>query len=94
MAKPSSSQQTTTKVLLITTTVLVLIGLVPCFGWLNYFADLLCLALLIVGIVGLVSDRDAEGKAQNLGLHITAIIASLVLATVASVRLVLGCGVM
>ena len=68
-----------------------LVALIPCVGWLNFVAVPLCLVTVVVGIVGLASDRDpATGRARGRGSHLMAVIFGVVLASVAFLRWVLG----
>lgn len=43
---------------------IVLLGLVPCLGWLNWFALILGKASLITCIVGLVSEKDPSRRGK------------------------------
>ena len=69
------------------------VGLVPCLGWMNWFAVPLSLACATVGVVGLVQDREnAGGPQRNVTLHTTALVVGVVLASVGSLRFLVGGG--
>jgi hypothetical protein len=70
---------------------LTLFGLVPCLGWLNWVALPLCLVTVVVGVMGLVSDKDpATGKSRGRNAHLMAVIFGLMLAALSFLRWVLG----
>lgn len=53
---------------------LALLGLVPCLGWLNWFAIITGKAALVMCIVALVSEKDPAKKSKaTVGLVITSV---------------------
>jgi len=80
--------------LLFLSAALTLFGLVPCLGWLNWVAIPLCFVTVVVGVMGLASDKDPHsGEARGRGVHLLAVICGLVLGAVATLRWVLGAGI-
>jgi len=72
----------------------ILVGLVPCAGILNWVAVPFCAVPVIVGIVGLVTDKDAETqKNPNMALYIVSIVVPIGLGIVGMIRCALGGGV-
>lgn len=70
---------------------LTLFGLIPCLGWLNWIALPLCLVTVVVGVMGLASDKDpSTGQARGRNAHLAAVIFGLILASVSFLRWVLG----
>jgi hypothetical protein len=67
---------------------IAVVGLIPCLGWLNWFALILGKAALIICIIALASDKDASRRSMALmGL----ILASVTI-VVAIIRLFIGGG--
>lgn len=65
-----------------------LIGLVPCIGWLNWGTIVVAPIGKIIGIVGIVVDKDPSGRTKAIiGLCL-----SLAALIIGSIRLVLGAG--
>lgn len=72
----------------------VLVGFFPCFGWVNWIGAPFCVLPVVVGMVGLITDKDAEtGLAPNMGVHLAAVIGGALLGIAATVRCLLGGGV-
>jgi hypothetical protein len=67
---------------------IAVVGLIPCLGWLNWFALILGKATFIVCIIALASDKDASRKSMaTIGL-----VLSSVTVVVAIIRLIIGGG--
>jgi hypothetical protein len=65
-------------------------GLIPCLGWTNWFVIPVAFIGLIFGIVGAVkNDIDPSGKNMSL----IGIIISGIVILIASIRLILGGGI-
>ena len=80
--------------LLILSGFLTLFGLVPCLGWLNWLAIPMSFVTVVVGVVGLASDRDPQtGAARGRPAHLLAVVLGLVLGAVATLRWLLGAGI-
>lgn len=85
---------TSVTLLLLLSSGLVAIGLIPCFGWLNWLAAPLCAVPMLGGLLGLLVDRDAEtGRARNVAGYVMAIGLGGLLAMVSAVRCAIGGGV-
>ena len=81
--------------LLFLSAVLTLFGLVPCLGWLNWVTIPLCFVTVVVGVMGLASDKDPQtGQARGRGAHLLAVIFGLVLGAVATLRWLIGAGIL
>lgn len=66
----------------------MLVGLIPCLGWLNYINIVLSFITLIIGIVGIVTAKsDADRSAAVLGVAL--VVLAIFLGTG---RLILGGG--
>ena len=73
--------------------ILVVCGLFPCLGILNWFAGPFCAVPVLFGVVGLVKEKDpASGKTPNNGPYLAAIIGGVLLGAVSAFRCVLGGG--
>ncbi len=67
------------------------IGLIPCAGILNWAAVPFCIVPFIVGIIGLVTDKDPETQENpNSALYIATIVVPICLALVGTIRCALG----
>ena len=67
---------------------LMLVGFIPCLGWLNYLNLLLCFITIVIGIVAIVNGKsDAERTSALLGLGFVTIAIFLGI-----IRLILGGG--
>jgi hypothetical protein len=74
---------------------LTLFGLVPCLGWLNWFAIPLSFVTVVIGVVGLATDRDPQtGAARGRGAHLLAVVLGILLVCVGSLRWMLGAGIL
>ena len=73
---------------------LTLFGLLPCLGWLNWGAIPLSFVTVVVGVMGLASDKDPQtGEARGRAAHLMAVIFGVVLGAVATLRWMLGAGI-
>ena len=83
-----------TLVLLGISPVAVLLGLIPCLGWLNWFGGVFCIVTVILAIIGFATDKDPErGTSRHPLIYLLGLVGGLVLAGVAALRLLLGGGV-
>lgn len=80
------------RLLLITTANVVVLGLLPCLGALNWLIAPLCLGTAAIGAAGLWLDRDEAGHLRRPGPYIASITAGGLLAALSAVRLLLGFG--
>lgn len=72
---------------------LTLLGLIPCLGWTNWFGVPLSACCALVGLIGLATDRDRDGRAQSVGLHLAAVLVGASAAGIGLLRGLLGGGV-
>ena len=69
-------------------------GLFPCVGWLNWVVVPFCAVPVLVGVAGMITDKDPESpQTRNLGVYLAAIIGGVLLSIAAGVRCALGGGV-
>lgn len=80
------------QVLIVCSVSLTAIGLIPCFGWLNWYAVPVSITCAIAGAVGMATDRGEAGLPPATGIHTTAALAGSVATLVGIVRCMLGCG--
>ncbi len=80
------------RLLLITTANVTVLGLLPCLGALNWLVVPLCLGTVCLGAAGLWSDRNAQGLQHRPGPYLAAITGGTLLASLSSLRLILGFG--
>jgi hypothetical protein len=72
---------------------LVFVGLIPCFGWVNWTAIPLCALAVTSGLVGLFTDRDpVTQRMRGVLAHAFAIGTGGLLILVAIVRCAIGLG--
>ena len=82
-------------ILLILATSLVFMGLVPCFGWMNWASGPVCSLTVLLGVIGLTMDKDEQsGEARHTGIHLAALIGGTVLGVVATLRCLIGGGML
>jgi hypothetical protein len=68
-------------------------GLPCCLGCVNWVAVPVSLATLVVGLVGLGTDKEAPtGRGRNVGLHLAAVIVGVLCAVIGTLRCVAGGG--
>ena len=72
--------------------VLTFMGLFPCVGWMNWFAAPMNASAIIIGLIGLATDRGEQGDARGLPVHLVAVIAGTLLLGVSILRCLLGGG--
>ena len=65
---------------------LTFMGLPCCLGWLNWFAIPASFACIVIGAVGLASDKDDEGHARDSQIHLTAVIVGAAMAVIGAMR--------
>ncbi len=91
---PESPLKTATLVVLVLGVLLVLGGLIPCLGWMNWLGVPLASAAAMLGVLGLATDRDPETKqARSQALYICALIFGLTMAVVGFLRCGAGGGI-
>lgn len=68
-------------------------GLPCCLGCLNWFAVPISLSTIVVGLIGLGTDKDvATGRGRDVKLHLAAVIVGVVCAVIGTVRCGIGGG--
>lgn len=71
------------------------IAFVPCLGCFNWLAVPFCLAPFVLGIVGLVIDKDpATGRSVNTNVYLACILVAVVLGGIGAFRCFWGGGVL
>ena len=74
--------------------ILVVAGLFPCLGAVNWIAGPFCAVPVLLGIVGLIKAKEAAGgQSVNQGPYLAAIIGGLLLGGISAFRCILGGGV-
>jgi hypothetical protein len=71
---------------------LTFLGLPCCLGWLNWFAIPASFACLVVGVMGVASDKDEEGRPQDGQIHMAAVIVGAAMVVVGFLRWLMGGG--
>jgi hypothetical protein len=71
---------------------LTFMGLPCCLGWLNWFAIPASFACIVIGAVGLASDKDQEGRPRDPQIHLTAVIVGASMAVIGAMRWLFGGG--
>jgi hypothetical protein len=80
-------------VMIVLSVAATLMGLPCCLGWINWFAIPISAACIIVGAIGLATDRDsASGNARNAQTHLAAVIVGSLMMPIGVFRLVVGFG--
>ena len=70
-------------------------GLPCCLGCLNWLAVPISLATVVVGLIGLATDKDAQtGHGRDVKLHLAAVIVGIVCVAIGTVRCAAGGGVL
>lgn len=67
-------------------------GLPCCLGCVNWFAVPISLATVVVGLIGLATDKTPEGKNKDVKTHLLAVIVGVVCAVIGGLRCTLGGG--
>ena len=68
-------------------------GLPCCLGCVNWVAVPVSLSTLVVGLVGLGTDKEAAtGQGRNVGLHLAAVIVGVLCAVIGTLRCIAGGG--
>lgn len=67
-------------------------GLPCCFGCVNWVAVPFSLATVAVGLVGLATDKRADGKSNDAKLHLAAVIVGVLCAVIGAIRCTMGGG--
>ncbi len=79
----SASQNLTIGVIL-----LVAVGMLPCLGWVQWFGSFAGAIAIIVGLVGMLTD-----KSDSKAWHIAALVAGILGGGLGALRCLLGMGV-
>ena len=81
--------------LLIFACLITLVALIPCLGWANWLGIPVSTAGVIVGIIGLTTDKDREThQPRNRGQYLATLIVCVVMIGVGSLRCLLGGGLL
>lgn len=72
---------------------LVAIGMLPCLGWVQWFGSFAAAAAIIVGLLGLLFDRDELGMPQSRVIHILALVVGLLGGGLGALRCLGGGGI-
>ena len=68
-------------------------GLFPCLGWVNWIGAPFSVMAVVVGLIGMASDKDPETQESlNSGIHLSATIVGAFLLLLGGVRCLLGGG--
>lgn len=79
--------------MLLVSVISTIAGLPCCLGWLNWFAVPLALATIVVGLVGLATDKNPiTGQINESRLHLAAVIVGVLCAVIATLRCAAGGG--
>jgi hypothetical protein len=71
------------------------VGLVPCFGWVNWTAVPMSMLTIMVGLIGLATDRDeVTRQPRGIPTHAAAIAIGMMLVVVGAVRCLVGLGIL
>jgi len=70
-------------------TLLVLVGMIPCLGWVQWFGAVIAGVAIVVGGLGLLVDKP-EAKTA----HIVALVVGILGGGVGALRLCLGAGIL
>jgi hypothetical protein len=72
--------------------VALVVGMMPCLGWVGWLGTPIAGIALLSGLLGLIVDRDADGRARNVALHAAALIVGLLGGGLGAIRCGLGGG--
>ena len=70
------------------------LGIFPCFGWLQWFAVPISAATVVIGLIGLATDREADGTARGIPAHVAAVGVGTLLVAIGTLRCLVGGGVL
>lgn len=82
----------TSKSLALAVICLVVVGWLPCLGWVQWIGAFFAAGALLHGGLGLLFDRDATGAGRGQLAHLAAIVAGLLGGGLGMLRLGIGCG--
>lgn len=68
-------------------------GLPCCMGCVNWLAVPLSLLTVVVGLVGLATDKRPDGKVNDANLHLAAVVVGVLCAVIGALRCTMGGGV-
>lgn len=72
---------------------IVVCGLVPCLGWMNWIGVPMCAAACLIGILGLASDKDpTTNLSRNVPIYFAGILVPIVMGGIGTLRCILGSG--
>ncbi len=78
--------------LTVTVICLVVVGMFPCLGWVQWFGAVVAAGAIVTGAVGLLFDRDNLGKPQAQLAHLLALVTGLLCGGLGFIRCGLGGG--
>ncbi len=73
---------------------LTFLGLPCCLGWLNWFAIPASFACIVVGAIGVASDKDQDGESRDGRIHLAAVIVGSAMVVVGFMRWTAGSGLL
>jgi len=74
---------------------LTVLGLPCCLGWINWFAIPISLTCLLVGVVGLATDKEpGTDRPRDGSIHTAAIVVGALMLGLGVLRWVLGAGIL
>ena len=83
------------QVTLLLAAIFVVMALFPCVGWLNWIAAPFCAVPVLLGVIGMATERDPEtGQSIHLGTHLAAVIGGLLLGGISTFRCLMGGGIL
>lgn len=87
--------RTLTSILLVLALMTTVGGFFPCLGWMNWVGVPLCLVVTVLGIMGLMSDREGADQpgGSHQGTYLAALIIGILMGILGSVRCLMGGGV-
>ncbi|MFT6145539.1 MAG: hypothetical protein ACJAZO_004833 [Myxococcota bacterium] len=79
--------------LTVTVICLVVVGMFPCLGWVQWFGAIVAAGAIITGGIGLLFDRDELGQSQGQLAHLLALVTGLLCGGLGILRCGLGGGI-
>jgi len=82
-------------ILLLLSGVLALFGMIPLLGWINWVTIPMALITVVVGVMGLATDKDPQThRARGRLAHLMAVVLGLAIGAVATLRWMMGGGIL
>jgi len=72
---------------------LVVVGMFPCLGWVQWIGSFFAAGAIITGIIGLLFDRDELGNSNAQLAHLIALVTDILCGGLGAIRCGLGGGV-